>query len=277
MDIVFLGTGGGRFNLVCQQRRTAGFRINGPITFHIDPGPGALSASLEFSQAAERIDYILSTHNHIDHVNDAGLMVEAMTGGALRRRGGIIAPKSVLVADEYGERAISSYHLEKLCEKIVAKPGKPFKVSRNGASAEISPFKVRHEDSTGFGFTLRMAGVCIGYTSDTEYYKGLSRHLSGCDILIANNLKASEDEIPGHLCSGTTARLLSECKPGLAVITNLGMGIIQKGPQKEAEKISTKSGVETIAAQDGLRIALPSLAQSILPPLPRHEYKPKRG
>lgn len=277
MDVVFLGTGGGRFNLVSQSRRTGGFRINGPITFHVDPGPGGLSSSLEFGQGASEIDFIIVTHNHIDHVNDAGLMIEAMTGGALKRRGGIIAPKSVLVADEFGERAISSYHLQKLCEKIVAKPGRPFSVSKGKATAEIRPFRVSHEDRTGFGFTIRMAGACIGYTSDTEYYKGLSRHLYGCDLLIANNLKPCEDAIPGHLNSGTTAALLSECKPRLAALTHLGLGIIKSGPEKQARAISWKSGIRAIAAKDGMLMPFPSLQPRLLRALPRHEYKWGRG
>ena len=87
MELVFLGTGGGRFNLISQVRRTGGFCINGPLCIHVDPGPGALAASRAFSQDPEGVDLLVATHNHIDHVNDAGIMIEAMVNRSWSRNG----------------------------------------------------------------------------------------------------------------------------------------------------------------------------------------------
>ena len=269
MEIVFLGTGGGRFNLLSQLRRTGGFRINGALNFHVDPGPGALSGSLAFSQDPRKTDFLVVTHNHIDHVNDAGLMIEAMTTcprgskGPYPKAGGLIASKSVLCGDEFGERAISSYHTGKLCERHVAEPGRGIRLSARRASAFLLPAKVKHEDRTGFGFVLQMEGRRIGYTSDTEYYRGMAPAYSGCDVLIANNLKRTGGGVaPGHLDSGQTIKLLRQARPRLAVITHLGMTLIQHGPEKEAALIGRASGVRTIAAEDGMRINVRSLAAS---------------
>lgn len=265
MEIVFLGTGGGRFNLIEQKRRTGGFRINGSMNFHVDPGPGALAACHAFRQDPRSADFIIATHNHIDHVNEAGLIIEAITQGKWpKKSGGIISSKSVLVSDEYGERAISTYHTDLLAKKIIAIPGKSATLSLRGKRAKIKFVPVAHEDLTGFGFVLEMDGARIGYTSDTEYYQGISAHFAGCDILVANNLKSARDSVPGHLHSAHTSLLFSEAKPKLGVLTHLGLSLIKGNPSLEAKKIEKQSGVRTIAAVDGLRINAKTLADCVM-------------
>ncbi|PIX31699.1 MBL fold metallo-hydrolase, partial [Candidatus Bathyarchaeota archaeon CG_4_8_14_3_um_filter_42_8] len=47
IEIIFLGTGGGRFATITQKRRTAGIRIiSEGLNLHLDPGPGALVHSI---------------------------------------------------------------------------------------------------------------------------------------------------------------------------------------------------------------------------------------
>lgn len=276
MELIFLGTGGGRFNLVSQVRSTGGFRINGSLAIHADPGPGALTASIAARQDVSRLDVLVLSHNHIDHVNDAGLLAEAMANAGLPRgdgkammasaglqrdygvahvkKGMAIGSKSVIEGDKHGDRGISFYHQSKLARIVVAETGVPIEMESGKGKAVLLPTPVRHEDKTGFGFVLEMDGKRIGYTSDTEYFEGISNHYKGCDILIANNLKPEKDEIPGHLDSHSTARLLAEAKPKLAIITHMGMKMLRAGPEKGAEKIEKASGVKTIAAKDGMRI-----------------------
>ena len=256
MEIVFLGTGGGRFNLISQLRRTGGFVIRSPsLQLHVDPGPGALAACHAFSIDPAKTGAVAVTHNHIDHSNDAELMLEAINCFPDRKRGTIISTSSVLEGDEYGERGISSYFIGKLSRAAVAKQGKPIKIK----SATLIPTPVIHDDKTGFGFVLEMGGARIGYTSDTEYFPALAKHFSGCDLLIANSLKRERDAIGGHLYTATTARLASECRPKLCIITHLGMSVIKSGPEAEAKKIEKASGVRTIAATDGMRIDVRTL------------------
>ena len=252
VGIVFLGTGGGRFNLISQIRKTGGFRINGSLKIHVDPGPGALASSLQYKQNAGEIDLLIVTHNHIDHVNDAGLMVEALSPGWKQKKGWLIASKSVIKGDEKGDKGITAYHLGKLEKHTVAVPGKKIKIGINGKVASILPTNVKHEDETGFGFVLEMDGKKIGYTSDTEYFEGISKQYKGCDILIANNLKGSEDGIPGHLYTAATAKLATEANPKLLLLTHIGISLLQSGPEKEAEKIEKMTGVKTISAVDGM-------------------------
>ena len=258
MEVIFLGTGGGRFNLISQLRRTGGFIVQGSRQLHIDPGPGALAACHAFSIDPAKTDAVVVTHNHIDHLNDAALMLEAINCFPNRKRCILLSTSSVLEGDEYGERGISSYFTQKLSRAIVARQGKMVKIG----SAAFMPTPVRHEDAAGFGFVLEMDGCRIGYTSDTEYSPALSHHFARCDLLIANSLKRAPDSVGGHLYTATTARLASGCRPKLCVITHLGMSVIKSGPEAEAKKIEKASGVRTIAATDGMRVRLPSLKVS---------------
>lgn len=254
MEIVFLGTGGGRWNLISQARRTGGLRINGPINIHVDPGPGALIACHDFRQDPTKVQLLVVTHNHIDHVNDAGVIAEAMSCYALRKKGWLIGSKSVILGDEKGDKGISNYHMNALARVLVAVPGKKICVNIGGKKALLTPTRVKHDDKTGFGFTLEMGGKKIGYTSDTEYFEGIAAQYSGCDILIANSLKSKDDGVPGHLFTWGTIKLFKQAQPKLGIIAHMGMRLIKSGPEKEAQKIQKESGVRTIAAKDGMRI-----------------------
>jgi len=125
VEIIFLGTGGGRFNLIKQVRRTAGFRVNGSLLIHVDPGPGALFACRDFGEPAEKTDVIVVTHNHIDHMNDANLIIESMADGwKVKKKGMLIGSKSVVEGDENGDKGVSKYHLGRMESYSVAKEGK---------------------------------------------------------------------------------------------------------------------------------------------------------
>lgn len=254
VEILFLGTGGGRFNLISQLRRTAGFCITGSFKIYVDPGPGSLLSCKKFLFDPRKVDILVVTHNHIDHTNDSGLIAEAMSDYSRRKKGLLIASKSVIDGDEFGDRGITKYHMGKLKRVLIARHGKKILIVSGGKKAVFLPIRTKHEDASGFGFVLEMDGKKIGYTSDTEYFPGLPNSYSGCDLLIANNLKSAEDSVPGHLYSLTTARLLSESKPKVAIITHMGKRLILSGPEKEAKRISGLSNVRTIAAKDGMKI-----------------------
>ena len=259
MEVVFLGTGGGRWNLISQTRKTGGLRINGSICIHVDPGPGALAACHQYGQDPQAMQLLVVTHNHVDHASDAGVLCEAMSHYALRKQGWLIGSKSVIEGDENGDRGISLYHMNSLARVEIAKPGKKIEISIRGKKASLFPTQVKHEDRTGFGFVLDMDGSCLGYTSDTEYFKGISAQYKGCDVLIAHNLKSHDDGVPGHLFNAGTARLFSESEPRLGVLSHMGMRLIKSGPKKAAQEIQLASGVRTIAAKDGMKISLGSL------------------
>ncbi|MFH1095229.1 MAG: MBL fold metallo-hydrolase [Candidatus Micrarchaeota archaeon] len=259
VDILFLGTGGGRFNLVRQLRGTGGFLLLGKhATIHVDPGPGALLRLHAAGLDPQKTDALIVTHMHVDHVSDAGVLIEAMNNHMLSKGGVLVASRSVLAGDKHGDKSVSTYHQSKLDQCIALAPAEKREIkiqkTKIGASCSFSiqGVPVKHDDRDGFGFVLTLDGVRIGYTSDTEYLPVVhDKAFAGVDALIANNLKAAEDGIPDHLNSGDLIKLLSKAKPKLCILSHMGMKLIVSGPELEAARIQSASGVPTVAGRDG--------------------------
>ena len=252
MELVFLGTGGARFVIQKQLRATGGFRINGLHNLYFDPGPGALLRNIEFKQNPTKIDILLLSHCHVDHVNDANLFIEAMTENGKRKDKGVVGSVSVLEGNERYDRIVTRYHQAMVDGYTVMRAGDK-KIIKE-VKIEATPTK--HTDETTIGFKINMEEKVIGYTSDTEYFKGLGGIFTGCDLLILNNLRPFGQYLAGHLTSDGAAKILKDAKPKKAVIQHFGMQMLKAGPEAEAKAIEKESGVETIAAKDGMRIEL---------------------
>lgn len=271
MDIIFLGTGGGRFNLLKQIRGTGGFRINShSANIQVDPGPGALVHSLKLKQDPLKLDALIVTHNHIDHVNDANVFVEALSQHTLKKQGIIIGSKNVLEGDENRDIGITRYHQGHVAQIYTGKWGERRKFRTKKGEFEIEIVKTKHDEPTAFGFKLYLDGKIIGYTTDTEPFEGIAEAYAGCDVLIMNCLKPEKDRYKGHLETRDCIEIVKSAKPKMAVLTHLGMKMICPAGQisldsnfsmisvadKEAEKIEKETGIHTIAASDGTKLEI---------------------
>ncbi len=250
MEIIFLGTGGGRINLINQTRATGGFIIFGSKNIHVDPGPGALVHMRKLGLDPLKTNMIIVTHSHIDHISDAGALIEGMSRYGLDRKGILIGGDDSLEGATDGQ-SISKYHLTRV-EKIVnAKPGEEFDFEEG----KFIFTKAIHDSFPAFGFILEMDGKKIGYTGDTEYYEGMTDVFDGCDLLILNVMKPIPDRYHGHLTAEDASKLIGRVQPKLVLITHLGMKMIRYPAEKKAAEIEEETGVKTIAAIDGMRIS----------------------
>ncbi len=254
IELVFLGTGGGRFATLTQKRRTGGIRIiSESLHMHLDPGPGALIYSLNMKLNPQKVKAVLVSHCHPDHYTDAEILVEAMTRGMTRRRGVLAAPRSVLFGNEVCGPAISKYH-QQMPEKVIeTKPGVTFTVN----DIKILTTEARHTDPDTVGYRLETRDVGdIGYTSDTEYFEGVGKSYEGVRLLLLCVMRPSGEPWKGHMTTEDAVKIVEEAGPEMVVTTHFGMKMIFRGPAREAKMIEEKTGVPTLAASDGMRISV---------------------
>lgn len=263
VEIIFLGTGGGRFAMITQRMKTGGIRVvSEEVNMHIDPGPGALIYSLEQGLNPQRINTVLISHSHLDHTNDACLLIEAMTRGGRTKRGILAASRSVLEGNEICDRAISKYH-KHLPEKVIeARVGTNFTIG--DLAVEVGKAVHADPDTVGFRFETHDSGA-FGYLPDSEYFEGLSDFYKGVRLLILSVLRPSGQPWKGHMTTDEAAKIAEEVKPEILVITHFGMLMLMKPPSREAKIIEEKTDVPTVAAEYGMRITMKEKIQTAEP------------
>jgi phosphoribosyl 1,2-cyclic phosphodiesterase len=254
IELVLLGTGGGRFATLTQKRRTGGIRvISEGLHMHLDPGPGALIYSLNMKLNPQKVKAVLVSHCHPDHYTDAEIFVEAMTRGMTRRRGVLAAPRSVLFGNEVCGPAISKYHQQMPERVIETRPGVGFTID----DVRVLAAEARHTDPDTVGYRLETRYVGgIGYTSDTEYFEGVGKSYEGVRLLLLCVMRPSGEPWKGHMTTEDAVKIVEEAGPEKVVTTHFGMKMIFRGPTREAKMIEEKTGVPTLAASDGMRISV---------------------
>lgn len=252
LQLIFLGTGGGRFATMTQKRRTGGIRIlHEKVNVHLDPGPGGLVYSIEAGLNPQKITGVIVSHCHPDHCNDAEVLVEAMTQGMTRKRGMLAAAHSVLSGGAQCEPSISKYHQAMPAQVVNAKPGTSFDIE----DIHVSAAAARHTDPDAVGLRFETLNVGdIAYTSDTEYFEGIGKPYESVRLLILCAMRPAGNPWKGHMTSEDAVKIIEEAKPEMAALTHFGMRMIFKGPANEAKLIQQKTGVPTVAASDGMHI-----------------------
>lgn len=237
-----------------QRRRTAGIRIiHQNLNVHLDPGPGALVHSINEGFDPRRLTAVFVSHCHPDHYTDAEVLIEAMTNGMTKKRGTLVADKAVLQGSSVCEASISKYHQSMTMQTIEAIPHLSFPLQ----TLQVSVTQARHTDPDAVGFRFRTKEFGdFAYTSDTEYFEGISEFYEKARLLILCVMRPSGKPWKGHMTTTDAIRIINEAQPERAVLTHLGMQMLFKGPDKEAENIEQATGVKTVAAFDGMQIML---------------------
>ena len=255
LELIFLGTGGGRIVMTTQMRWTGGIVLRGNDTqIHLDPGPGALIRALDLGINPQKTEAIIVTHTHLDHYGDCQILMEAMAGGATKKGGILLGSSSALVGDEQYSRIISKYHEGLLEEKQVLTPGSSFSIK----GIKITATPAYHSDPSTIGLVIEEEenGVRIGYTSDTAYNQSLPIFYKNCELFILCCLRPFGKPWKGHLSTDEAIPFVEEVKPSLTVLTHFGAAFLKANPEKQAKIVEEKTGVKTLAATDGMSIKL---------------------
>jgi ribonuclease BN (tRNA processing enzyme) len=247
--IKFFGTGGARFVVSKQLRATGGLWLHYKETnLYIDPGPGAL---VRVHAAKERpdlagLDGIILTHKHLDHTNDVNALIEAMTEGGFKKQGILFCPQ-----DAVGEDAVVHQYVRRHLKMITILTEKGEYTVKDVTFS--TPVRHRHPVET-YGLVFHL-NKTIGLIADTRFFDGLPDHYHA-DCLIINVLRSKpfgDHNTVEHLALDDARRIILEARPQVAILTHFGMNILKEKPHLLARKLQKETGVEVIAARDGMK------------------------
>ena len=251
--IIFLGTAGARIVVSRQIRASGGIWLSLDDTnLYIDPGPGALVKCRTRKEKLDPrlLDGILLSHKHLDHSNDVNVMIEAMTEGGFKPKGILFAPADALNEDP----VILNYVREYVNDIRILKEGETYSI---GNITFSPPVRHDHGNVETYGINFFGSQHTISYITDTKFFPELSQHYRG-DVLIISVVRLKPSTYY-HLCIDEARRIIEEVKPKAAILTHFGMTMIQVKPWEVAEKLSQETGLNIIAARDGMTFELDSI------------------
>jgi phosphoribosyl 1,2-cyclic phosphodiesterase len=250
--LTLLGTGGGRFATVTQERATGGIYLEDGVSLHIDPGPGSLVMMKRARLDPMRTDGILVSHCHPDHYTDAEVLLEAMTNGAHVQRGFLGASVSVLEGTGTIGPAVSAYHRAAVSEVHVLRAGDRVEVGH----IKVTATPAFHSDPTTVGFRIGTANGEVGYVPDTALHDDVIDANRGVRVLVVPLTRPLRARIDHHLCTEDAAELVEGVRPELAVLNHMGLKLLREDPELQAEWIFKKSGIRTVVGEDLMRIRM---------------------
>lgn len=251
--ILFLGTGGDSV-VVGKQRRSSGgiiIRVEG-YQFLLDPGPGALVKAKEFGVNLRDTTAILVTHAHMNHANDLNAVVSAMTYDGLDRKGVVISTESVIdgsIQDEI--RPVLTNHATECVERVInVRAGQKVGIE----NIEIHALKTIHKDPHNVGFKFFTPNFILSYSSDTDYSPEIAEQYKGSDIILLNVVYPGDIKSKENLTMADAAKIIDKAQPKVCIITHFGNKLLDRDPIYEARELQKETGVQIIAAVDGLEL-----------------------
>lgn len=246
--ITFLGTAGNLGVVSKQARSSGGFVVQvDDFQMHVDPGPGALTNAALHNVNVREHSAILVTHAHLNHCNDLNALISAMTLNGLDNHGVLIAPQSVVQGTAHIKPILLQHFANHLERIIVAQPDKKIAMEH----IEVQPLFSKHADSHAVGFKLFTPEFILAYSGDTNYDSELGDAYAGVDILILNCQHPGKTKEPG-LCTADVIKILKKAEPKLCVLTHFGQKMLDAKPLYEAREIQKQTGIQVIAAEDGM-------------------------
>ena len=211
----------------------------------LDCGPATVASLKKLRVDTARIDLVLLTHFHGDHV--AGLPFlfhDYQHVTRCRAPLQVAGPRGVRRRVEEIYRALFPGRRRRRfrVEYRVLQADRPFRPAGMG-DLRIVPFRVLHQASApGFGYILEAGGRRRVYSGDTGWFEGLVRAVRGADLFLCD-CTHRERRTPGHLSLEELAAHRSRLEARRILLTHLGPGMARSRGARGFE-----------LARDGMRV-----------------------
>ena len=247
--VIFIGTAGDAESR--KRLRAGGFviKLEGG-QYHVDPGPGAVSAAGAAGVSLRENICVIASNNSLLASEGINEVLDAMTLGGQDPFGVAIVAKSVLAGTDK-ERPIIRNEAKKWVERVLTFD----ETNKAGVNyLTIRPKKAQHKDETALSFVFEGPKFKLGY-ADSKYFRGLGVELAGVDYLILRCPNPAGSEEPGMNIDGAI-KLIEAVRPKTALLTGFGAKLLKEDLLVLARSIQRETGVHTVAARDGFEYVL---------------------
>jgi ribonuclease BN (tRNA processing enzyme) len=259
--LLFLGTGGDSFIVGKQIRASGGIMINiDSNQFHVDPGPGALVMAKMMGLNLRETTALFVTGNDLIRANDVNAVIGAMTHEGSDKKGVLVCPSALINGSsiEMGAFINKFYHS---CVERTISVDNTSKIGINDIDIEIISLDTPQNISCGYKFIT--PNFSLAYIPDTGFNSSIGEAVENTDILVLSVQDPRSAKRKEHLNSEDAEKIIKKANPQLAVITGFGTKMSQSDPLYEAREIQRATGIQVIAAKDGMTINPMSFTTSV--------------
>jgi len=246
--IVFLGTGGDEAVIGKQLRRSGGILLLADgMQFHINPGPGALNCLAEHNINVRETTAIFVSDILLKNSNDTMALVESMTLNGMDTKGVLVTNDTAIKGTDDYLPIISPKHKRFLERVLVVNEDQKLAIG----PIEIVVLPGRSKTPT-IGFKFLTEFFTMAYLSDTAYSGKFKELLQEVDVMIINISQPFGKESEDSMDCDTAAKIINETKPKIVILTGFSAKILKEDPRLIAREFHKKTGIQAIAADDGL-------------------------
>ena len=173
-----------------------------------------------------------------------------MTYSGFDKKGVLVANNTVINGNDTHKTILNPYYRDFLERFIVLKPGQ--KVGIN--EIEVVALKTKHSDTGTIGFKFFTPYFTLAYSSDTRYFPELIEEYKNSNILILNVPHLKKEDAKNNLCIEDAIKIIRGVNPRLAIIQHFSIEMVKADPLYQIREIQKSTGIQTIAAKDGMVI-----------------------
>lgn len=277
-ELIFLGFGGARFNVVSQYFPTGGivFHMNG-VQVHVDPGPAAILYAQLARVNPEETRVVVATHDHTDHVVDVPVMLEAMHEGNMAIKVGTLLSTPEYIA------GLRDYYRGLVQNLVSLHPGDRYVIPGQPAFNVVATPTVHDTNVPTIGLKFYAGDYCIGFTADTEVFPAFVDTYADCDILVCNLLRPENYHCDRHMTTNEVLPILEDLRKHYAlkavVLTHFGArwGSDRFKPMidREVQKMKARLHCPVLPAAFGIRARVVDLLDGREPKYAIYSLKEK--